>query len=100
MAPRGQNNVGELLHFVATRMRVTGEPTVPLRQYLRSLDSVRWVELPNTTLAWATNREPTTLANFIEQRSQLEIRVTAFGGYFSISKIVVFNKPVATGYPQ
>lgn len=47
-----------------------------------------------------TNREPTVLANFIDQRAQLEGKTTLINETFNISKITIFVKPVATGYPQ
>ncbi len=48
----------------------------------------------------ATNKEPTVLANFIDQYGQLEIKTTNINETFEVSKIVIFVKPVSTGYPQ
>lgn len=89
---------GEILHFNATRMRATGSGN--LQQTLFSLDDVRSNILNNITLAATTNREPITLANFTEQRAYLEVKTSNINEYFVISKIVIFVKPVATGYPQ
>jgi hypothetical protein len=47
-----------------------------------------------------TNREPTVIANFQEQRIQLELGTTEIDETFTISRIVVFVKPIAEGYPQ
>ena len=89
---------GDLLHFNAARMRANGSGV--LRSTLYSLDAVNSAVLPTITLAVTTNREPTILANFIEQRAYLDIRTTAKDEWFVISKITVFIKPVSTGYPQ
>jgi hypothetical protein len=48
----------------------------------------------------ATNKEPVVLSNFTDQRVQLELKTTELNEVFNISKIVIFAKPVATGYPQ
>lgn len=96
--PKGQNYTGELLHFNATRMRLNGSGN--LLQFLRSLDNVRWIQLPTITMATLTNREPTVITNLIEQRAQLEVRTTGINEVFSISKIMVYVKPTATGYVQ
>lgn len=88
---------GDIIHAVATRIRVVGSGNLQL--YLRSLDNVRNVQLANITMASTTNKEPITLANFKEQRIQLELKTTLIDETFTISKIVIFVKPVAEGYP-
>lgn len=90
--------IGDILHFGVCRLRVNGTGTLNL--FLRSLDDVRNLILPTLTMQVVTNKEPVALANFSEQRAQLEINITELGEYFSISKIIVFVKPVASGYPQ
>lgn len=89
---------GELIHFHVVRMRVVGSGNLKLT--LHSLDDIENQDLADTPLVAGTNREPTTLANFIQQRAQLEIRTTELGDFFNISSIIIFIKPVATGYPQ
>jgi len=93
-----QSTDGGLLHFVAVRYRVTGVGV--LRSNLRSLDEVTVDPLPNITLSAATNREPTILANYTEQRAFLEGKTINIDETFAVSKIVVFAKPSASGYPQ
>lgn len=93
-----QQFTGELLHIGVIRMRVTGSGEMDL--YLRSLDDVRNVQLPSTTLQPTTNREPTTLANFIEQRAQLEGKTTEIDETFNVSTIILYYIPVSSGYPQ
>jgi hypothetical protein len=89
---------GELLHFGSVRMRVTGSGV--LRPTLQSLDEVNISTLPNVTMSATTNREPTVLSNFIDQRGQLKLETTAIDETFTVSKITIFIRPVATGYPQ
>lgn len=89
--------VGEILHCVGVRYRVNGSGS--LRTTLRSYDNVESSSLANVTMAASTNREPTILANFRQQAMQLELKTTAIDETFKISKIVVFVRPIATGYP-
>jgi len=89
---------GELIHFNGTRMRVTGSGFLQL--FLRSLDDVNNIQLASITLQNSTNREPFVLANFIDQNAQLEIKTTGIDEVFNISKITIYVKPMATGYPM
>lgn len=89
--------VGELIHAVAIRMRAVGSGN--LQSFLRSLDNTNNVQLRNHTLISSTNIEPTILSNFVDQRIQLELRTTAINETFTVSRIVIFIKPVAQGYP-
>lgn len=89
---------GEILHFHVVRMRVKGSGN--LKQTFRSLDDINNQSIPDVIMSTTTNREPTTLANFKDQRGLLELKTTELGEYFYISKIVIFVKPIATGYPQ
>lgn len=89
---------GELLHFNAVRLRVVGSGNLDLE--FRSLDDVETQTLTPVTMATATNREPTQLANFRQQRGQLRFSVNAINEYFTISKIIIFVRPYQSGYPQ
>lgn len=89
--------IGEVLHAVGVRLRVTGAGDLQL--FLRSLDNVRNTQLVSHPMAATTNVEPTILANFTEQRIQLELKTTEIDETFMISRIVVFVKQVAEGYP-
>jgi hypothetical protein len=89
--------IGELLHVVGARLRVTG--TGNLRTSLHSLDGVRSNQLVNIAMQTTTNREPTILSNFQEQRVQLKIETMEENEFFRISRIIVFIKPVAESYP-
>jgi len=89
---------GEILHTNTVRFRVTGSGSLNL--FLRSLDDIRNQELTPIVMQSVTNREPNVLANFKEQQMQLELFTTEIDEFFTISKIVIFTKPVETGYPQ
>lgn len=89
--------VGEILHTVAVRYRVTGVGN--FQSYLRSLDNVQNVQLQDIPMRALTNREPTVLANFDDQRVQLEFRTLLINETFTVSRIIIFVKPVAEGYP-
>lgn len=93
-----QKFIGELLHFGAVRMRVTGSGD--LKTIITSLDDVNESQLPNIALQSTTNKEPLILCNFREQRAYLEVYTEDIDAKFTISRIVVFVKPTATGYPQ
>lgn len=89
---------GELLHFNAVRMRVTGEGNLQL--FLHSLDDIHSVRLTDIAMVAGTNREPTILANFIDQSGQLELKTIEMDETFTISRIMIYIKPTASGYPQ
>ena len=94
-----QKSSGDLLHVAAVRMRVTGNGNLDLA--LHSLDEAsNSVTLNSIALESATNRMPTALANFIDQYIQLEGRTNEIDEVFEIDKIIIYVKPVATGYPQ
>lgn len=89
--------IGERLHAVGVRMRVVGSGN--LRTTLYSLDEVNSSTLANIAMQATTNREPTILANFTEQRMQVEVKTTEMDETFRIGKIIIFVKPVAEDYP-
>lgn len=89
---------GDILHFGAVRVRVSG--TGNLLVSINSLQSTQIDNLTPQAMTSATDRELISLANFNNQRGQIRIGTSQIGEYFNISKIVVFVKPVATGFPQ
>jgi hypothetical protein len=89
--------IGEVLHFGSVRLRVVGSGNLLL--YLRSLDNVENETLIPISMTPLASAEPTVLSLFTNQRAQLEFRIKEINEYFSISKIIVFVKPIATGYP-
>lgn len=92
-----KGSVGSILHSNAVRLRVTGSGTLDL--YLRSLNGINNLQLNSLTMANTTDREPIITANFKNQRIQLELTTTEIGEEFNVSKIVIFVKAIAEGYP-
>ena len=89
---------GGLIHSGVSRFRVVGSGSLQL--FMNSLDEVHTAQLPSITMAAATNIEPTILSNFIDQRISLEFKTTFMGEFFTITRITVFVKQVATSIPQ
>jgi hypothetical protein len=87
---------GQILHFGAMRTRVVGSGN--FLSFLRSFDNVKSAQLPTITLAPTTNLESTVLANFVDQRAQLEMRTSNINEYFVVSKIIILYKPLYTQY--
>lgn len=92
------NFIGEILHINAIRLRITGSGNLLL--FLRSLDAINNQQLTSFPMLNMTNIEPSILANFIDQRVQLEVRTTELNEVLNVSKIIIFVRPLATGYPQ
>lgn len=88
---------GEVVHFGAVRYRITG--SADFKSSLISLDDVITNALPDITLAATNSREPTILANFNQQRAYLQGKTTKINETFVISRIIVYVRPVASGYP-
>lgn len=89
---------GEILHCNAVRLRVTGSGNLAL--ILRSLDEVNTSTLAEITMAATTAVQPTQLANFSSQRICLELGTDAIDETFTISKIVIFVKPLYSELPR
>lgn len=85
-------------HFNAVRFRIMGTGT--LLSQLNSLDSVYQLTLPNLTLQNTTNRYPNLLTNMTQQRVQLELWTDEIDEVFKLDQIIIYAKPVSTGYPQ
>lgn len=98
MAKSNNSFNGELLHFGAVRLRITGSGN--LQQNLSGLDDENSYDLPDLAMVARTNREPVTLANFVDQMGRLTLMTTEIDETFSLCKIVIFIKEHSTGYPQ
>lgn len=85
-------------HTVSVRYRVYG--TGVLRTTLYSLQEQSTSVLPTITMSAQTDRFPNILANFRNQRTQVQFQTTGFDETFTIAKFTVFVKPSASGYPQ
>lgn len=85
-------------HCVAVRMRVTGSGTLKTR--LLSLDGESTVQLPDVPMVATTQRYPNLLTNFNTQKYQVEISTEEIDETFNIHQIIIYNKPIASSYPQ
>jgi len=89
---------GNILHFNGVRLNATGSGN--LKQVLKSQQNVNEFVMVDFPLLSATDRELFTLANFKKQRAQFRFGTLVLGETFIISKIVIFARPVESGYPQ
>jgi hypothetical protein len=85
-------------HFNAVRMRVTGSGQ--LRTRFLSLDESVTQTLEPLDMSATTNIQPTVLANFKQQRAQIELKTTEKDEYFVVTRIIVFVKRLFTSFPQ
>lgn len=85
-------------HFNGIRVRVLGNGN--LRPTLFSLSDVYEQVLIPLNMEEATNIQRTQLANFIQQRASLELKTTEIDEVFTISRIILFVKPMFTSVPQ
>lgn len=86
-----------IMHCTAIRLRVNGRGN--LRARLLSLDEQITTTLVPLVMSQLTSIQPTRLANFEQQRMQLELKTTAKDEVFRINRIILFTKEVATSYP-
>lgn len=87
-----------LNHCVAVRMRVTGSGNLKVR--LLSLNGESTSQLPDVAMSPTTQRYVNQLANFITQRYQVEISTEEMDETFNIRQVIIYNKPIASSYPQ
>lgn len=88
----------QICHVGGIRMRVVGSGNLDLQ--LLSFDSIRSSTMIPLVLSAATNREPTRLANFMEQRIALKVSMDTINEWFKINRIIVLIKPIFTEYPM
>lgn len=95
---RSQGSSGEFInHFTGIRVRVAG--TGVLRPTMHGQDSVTSSVLPTITMATTNRFSNFVLANVVEQRVGLELKTTAIDETFTIHRIVLFARPMATMTP-
>lgn len=88
----------DIQHLGAVRFRIKGSGNLKITAL--GYDDAESSTLPNLVLEPTTSRQPTVLANFVNQRMCLHIGTTEKDEYFTITRIIAFVKPVATSYPQ
>lgn len=95
---KSSSGEGSVLHFGSVRFRITGQGN--FLSQLVSLDDVVSVDLPDLTMEAATAKEPLLLTNFVQQRACLVGKTEGINEVFSVSKIVIFVRPIQSGYAQ
>jgi len=88
---------GLINHYHTVRMRVTGVGNLLMTMY--SLDEVNSLVLVPLPMITPSAIEPLRLSNFKTQRMSLELKTTEIDEQMRISKIVIYIKPVETGFP-
>jgi hypothetical protein len=99
MKSRGES----INHFNGLRIRVIGNGDLQVNVYAisgnESSPDVLVETLLPYTMTSATPKQPTLLANVRQQRASFEVKVTEFGEWFQVQRIVVFAKPLFSQYP-
>jgi len=104
MPKNAMKSQGEAInHFNGLRIRVIGSGDLQVNAYALSGDEDDPDILVETFLPYAmssaTPRQPTLLANVKQQRASFEIKVTEFGEWFQVQRIVIFAKPLFSQFP-
>lgn len=94
----GDDDQENILHFGAVRYRVTGSGN--LIQSFYGLDRAESEVLKPLVLSEAPGREPIVLANFKGQRALLRLETTVINEWFNFNRIILFTKPIYSGYAQ
>ena len=87
-----------ITHFGSVRLRVQGSGN--LLQRLISLDAIYQNVLTPVVMTPTTNRFSSTLANMSEQKAQLELKIEEIDEWFEIHSVIIYIKPIYTGFPQ
>lgn len=98
MAKSSSTFVGEILHFGAIRIRVLGQGN--LIPALFSKNNVNIDTGASIIMNQTTDVEPVVLMNFTQQSAYLKISTQNIDETFTINRVFIFIKPVATGFPQ
>lgn len=94
-----KSNDSEVIqHTVSVRYRVYGSGN--LRTTLFGYQEVTSSTLPVVAMLSATDRFASILANFDNQKTQIQFQITGYDETFTIAKIIAFAKPTKAGYPQ
>ena len=92
------SSAGEnITHFTAIRLRINGIGELQLS--FHSLDEVYVQTLVPYTMQLLTNREPTRLANFMQQRAYVKGETNGIGEFMRINRIIIFAKETFSSFP-
>ncbi len=85
-------------HLGVVTIRVIGAGNLKINAY--SYQFINYKVCPTIPMATATNKIESILANFQDQKIQLEIGTTEIDETFTVSKITPYVTPVAMEYPR
>ena len=85
-------------HFNAVRVRALGSGSLDLS--LQTLDDLTIVNIEPITLSNAPGRYFNQLVNLTTQKARVHISTNEIDEVFTIRQIIVYVKPIATGFPQ
>lgn len=88
----------DITHCAGTRMRITGSGTV--KQVAQSLDYIQTVEFGNNVLRTSNNKSPFSIVNFQDQHTAVRVYMDEYDDFMKVDQLLIFIKPVFTGYPQ
>lgn len=88
---------GLVNHYHTVRLRLTGAGNLQMTMY--SLDEINSLLLVDLVMTATAAIEPLRLSNFKTQRMSLELKTTEIDERMKVSKIVIYVKPVETGFP-
>jgi hypothetical protein len=86
-----------ILHFGGVTLRVVGSGNLQLK--FLGYDRNQTQDLVPLVMQARPGRTFFRLANFIDERGQLEVRTEAINEHFKIHQIIVHAKPIYTSYP-
>lgn len=102
MAKSSGRNLGSMgngvQHYGAIRYRIIGSGN--LQTTLYSLQDVESQPLANISMSNPNDRMPTILANFNKEQAFLKGETNEINEYFRINRIIIYTKPIWSGYPQ
>lgn len=88
----------EVIHFNGYTSRVVGAGD--LVGTFKGLDNVFTKSILPLTLSATNYKEPTRLSNFVSQRARLRLETLLIDEWAKITKLTIWVKSTATGYPM
>jgi hypothetical protein len=90
-------------HFNGVRFRLVGVGNLQINAYASSGEESNPDILVETaipyTMTATTKQQPVILLNCKESRLSIEFKVTEFGEYFEVQRLILFMKPLFTSVP-
>jgi hypothetical protein len=91
-----------IFHINGIRLRILGEGDLKsaVFSYMNKDQECKSQYLVDLSMDDIMDRLPVVLANFKSMAIQYEFRTTEIDEFLYIGKVILFVKPVSTGYPQ